>query len=96
MIHQPSIGGTRYISDLELQRDEIKRTKGLGRVSAENCGPSYEKVLKDFTIIGWMRSGAIRHVDKIPIALKFCFSLMTCQRNAGSGLCVTERETSSI
>jgi ATP-dependent Clp protease protease subunit len=70
MIHQPSIGGTQgTASDLEITAREIKRTKELGaRILAENCGQSYEKVLKDFDRDYWMdATEAVQYgiVDKI-------------------------------
>ena len=70
MIHQPSIGGTQgTASDLEITAREIRRTKELGaRILAENCGQTYEKVLKDFDRDYWMDSKeAVEYgiVDKI-------------------------------
>jgi ATP-dependent Clp protease protease subunit len=70
MIHQPSIGGTQgTASDLEITAREIRRTKELGaRILAENCGQSYEKVLKDFDRDYWMdATEAVQYgiVDKI-------------------------------
>lgn len=70
MIHQPSIGGTQgTASDLEITAREIRRTKELGaRILAENCGQSYEKVLKDFDRDYWMDANeAVQYgiVDKI-------------------------------
>jgi ATP-dependent Clp protease, protease subunit len=55
MIHQPS-GGTRGVaSDIEIQVDEILKTKKLGaEILAENCGQSVEKVMKDFNRDYWM------------------------------------------
>lgn len=56
MIHQPSIGGTQgTASDLEITAREIRRTKELGaRILAENCGQTFEKVMKDFDRDYWM------------------------------------------
>lgn len=57
MIHQPSIGGTyRGVSaDLEIQAEQIQKTKEIGaRILAENCGQTYEKIMKDFDRDYWM------------------------------------------
>lgn len=57
MIHQPSIGGVYQgrAADIEIQAQQIEKTKELGaRILAENCGQSYEKVLKDFDRDYWM------------------------------------------
>jgi ATP-dependent Clp protease protease subunit len=56
MIHQPSIGGAQgSASDLAITAREIKRTKELGaRILAENCGQTFEKVMKDFDRDYWM------------------------------------------
>lgn len=57
MIHQPSIGGVMQgrASDLEIQAKQIIKTKELGaRILAENCGQSYDKVMKDFDRDYWM------------------------------------------
>ncbi len=55
MIHQPS-GGARGVSaDIEIQANEIIKTKDLGaRLLAENCGQTYERVMKDFNRDYWM------------------------------------------
>jgi ATP-dependent Clp protease protease subunit len=55
MIHQPS-GGARGVSaDIEIQANEIIKTKDLGaRILAENCGQTYERVMKDFNRDYWM------------------------------------------
>jgi ATP-dependent Clp protease protease subunit len=57
MIHQPSYGG--YIqgraADIEINAKQIIKTRELGaKILAENCGQSYEKVLKDFNRDYWM------------------------------------------
>lgn len=57
MIHQPSIGGhiQGVSADLEIQAVQTKKVKELGaRILAENCGQSFEKVLKDFDRDYWM------------------------------------------
>lgn len=49
MIHQPSGGTGGNASNIEIQATELQKTKELGaRILAENCGQSYEKILKDF------------------------------------------------
>ena len=49
MIHQPSGGGRGTSADLEIMAVQIKKTKELGaRILAENCGQTYEKVMRDF------------------------------------------------
>lgn len=70
MIHQPSIGGTQgTAADLEITAREIRRTKELGaRILAENCGQSFEKVMRDFDRDYWMDAKeAVEYgiVDKI-------------------------------
>ena len=57
MIHQPSIGGYMQgrASDLEIQAKQINKTKELGaKILADNCGQTYEKVMKDFDRDYWM------------------------------------------
>lgn len=58
MIHQPSIGGAQgSASDLAITAREIKRTKELSaQILADNCGHSFEKVMKDFDRDYWMNS----------------------------------------
>lgn len=55
MIHQPS-GGTRGVaSDIEITAQEILKTKEISaRILAENCGQSFEKIMKDFNRDHWM------------------------------------------
>ena len=55
MIHQPS-GGTRGpASDIEITAQEILKTKELSaQILADNCGQSFEKVMKDFNRDHWM------------------------------------------
>jgi len=57
MIHQPSLGG--YFQDqatnLEITAKQIKKTKLDGaRILADNCGQTFEKILKDFERDFWM------------------------------------------
>lgn len=55
MIHQPSGGAQGLSADIEIQAREIIKTKELGaRLLAENCGQSFEKVMKDFDRDYWM------------------------------------------
>lgn len=70
MIHQPSIGGAQgTAADLEITAREIIRTKQLGaRILADNCGQTFEKVMKDFDRDYWMNAEeAVKYgiVDKI-------------------------------
>lgn len=49
MIHQPSGGSGGNASDIEIQAAELIKTKELGaKLLAENCGQSFEKIMKDF------------------------------------------------
>lgn len=55
MIHQPSGGGRGTSADLEIMAVQIKKTKEMGaRILADNCGQTYEKVMKDFDRDYWM------------------------------------------
>ena len=55
MIHQPSGGGRGTSADLEIMAVQMLKTKQLGaRILAENCGQTYEKVMKDFDRDYWM------------------------------------------
>ena len=55
MIHQPSGGANGVASDIEIQMEEIIKTKLLGaEILAANCGQSVEKVTKDFNRDHWM------------------------------------------
>ena len=58
MIHQPSLGGFQgTASDIEIQTNEIVKTKGLSaQILADNCGQSFEKVMKDFNRDHWLSS----------------------------------------
>lgn len=58
MIHQPSIGGAQgSASDLAITAREIKRTKELSaQILADNCGHTFDKVMKDFDRDYWMNS----------------------------------------
>ncbi|WP_297822457.1 ATP-dependent Clp protease proteolytic subunit [Segetibacter sp.] len=57
MIHQPSLGGYYQgtSADLEIQAVQTQKTKELGaRILAENCGKSFEQIMKDFDRDYWM------------------------------------------
>ncbi|HZW77038.1 MAG TPA: ATP-dependent Clp protease proteolytic subunit [Flavobacteriaceae bacterium] len=71
MIHQPS-GGTRGVaSDIEITAREILLTKEISaRILAENCGQSFDRVMKDFNRDHWMGAeesleyGIVDHILK--------------------------------
>ncbi len=71
MIHQPSIGGVFQGKsvDIEITARQIQKTKELGaKLLADNCGQTYEKVMKDFDRDYWMDATealAYGIVDKI-------------------------------
>ena len=55
MIHQPSGGGQGTSADLEIMADQIRKIKELGAlILDENCGQTFEKVMKDFDRDYWM------------------------------------------
>jgi len=55
MIHQPSGGARGPASDIEITAQEILKTKELSaKILADNCGQTYEKVMKDFNRDHWM------------------------------------------
>ena len=55
MIHQPSGGARGQASNIEIQAREIIKTKEIGaRILAENCGQTYDKIMKDFNRDYWM------------------------------------------
>jgi ATP-dependent Clp protease, protease subunit len=55
MIHQPSGGGRGTSADLDIMALQIKKAKDLGaKILAENCGQTFEKVMKDFDRDYWM------------------------------------------
>jgi len=55
MIHQPSGGAGGPASDIEIQMDEILKTKKLGaEILALNCGQTFDKIMKDFNRDYWM------------------------------------------
>ena len=69
MIHQPSGGARGQASDIEITAKEIILTKELSaHILADNCGQTFEKVMKDFNRDHWMgaeESVAYGIVDKI-------------------------------
>ena len=55
MIHQPSGGARGQASDIEITAKEIIITKELSaNILADNCGQSFEKIMKDFNRDHWM------------------------------------------
>lgn len=56
MIHQPATGGWQAnAKDIEINAKHILKTKELtAKILAENCGQSYQKVIKDFDRDYWM------------------------------------------
>ncbi len=55
MIHQPSGGARGQASNIEIQAQEIIKTKELSaKILADNCGQKMEKVMKDFNRDYWM------------------------------------------
>ena len=55
MIHQPSGGAGGQASDIQIQMEEILKTKQRGaEILAENCGQTVEKIMKDFNRDFWM------------------------------------------
>lgn len=55
MIHQPSGGARGQASDIEITAKEIIKTKELSaKILAENCGQSFETIMKDFNRDHWM------------------------------------------
>jgi ATP-dependent Clp protease protease subunit len=55
MIHQPSGGGRGTSADLEIMALQIQKTKEMGaQLLADNCGQTFEKVMKDFDRDYWM------------------------------------------
>lgn len=69
MIHQPSGGGRGTSADLEIMAVQMQKTKEMGaRILAENCGQTFEKVMKDFDRDYWMDANeSIKYgiVDKL-------------------------------
>ena len=55
MIHQPSGGGQGTSADLEIMAVQVQKTKEMGaKILADNCGQTFEKVMKDFDRDYWM------------------------------------------
>lgn len=55
MIHQPSGGAQGQASNIEIQAAEILKIKDQSaRILGENCGQSYERIIKDFNRDYWM------------------------------------------
>ena len=55
MIHQPRGGGRGPSADLEIMAVQMQKTKEMGaQLLADNCGQTFEKVMKDFDRDYWM------------------------------------------
>ena len=55
MIHQPSGGAGGPASNIQIQMEEIIKTKKLGaEILAANCNQPVEKIMKDFNRDYWM------------------------------------------
>ena len=55
MIHQPSGGAGGQASDIEIQMNEIIKTKKLGaEILAVNCGQPVDRIMKDINRDYWM------------------------------------------
>ncbi|TAF75991.1 MAG: ATP-dependent Clp protease proteolytic subunit [Bacteroidetes bacterium] len=57
MIHQPSIGGMYQGRSVEIETHaaQIRKTKEQGaKILADNCGKTFEQVMKDFDRDYWM------------------------------------------
>jgi ATP-dependent Clp protease protease subunit len=55
MIHQPSGGARGTSADIEITANEILKTKELSaQMLADNCGQTFEKVMKDFNRDYWL------------------------------------------
>ena len=69
MIHQPSGGARGPASDIQITANEIILTKELSaQILADNCGQTFEKVMKDFNRDHWMgaeESVSYGIVDKV-------------------------------
>jgi len=58
MIHQPSGGADGPASDIEIQIEELLKTKKLGaEILAKNCGKTVDEIMKDFNRDYWMSAG---------------------------------------
>jgi ATP-dependent Clp protease protease subunit len=69
MIHQPSGGGQGTSADLEIMAEQIRKIKKLGaQILADNCGQTFDRVMKDFDRDYWMNAeesvnyGIVDHV----------------------------------
>ncbi len=58
MIHQPSLGGMYgQATDIEITANEIQKTKELSaKILADNCGKTFEQVMKDFDRDYWLNA----------------------------------------
>ena len=72
MIHQPLVWGgwiTGQASDIQIEAEEMLREKkSLTEVMAQNCGKTYEQLLKDMDRNNWMTAEEAKKyglIDKI-------------------------------
>lgn len=57
MIHQPSGGAQGQASNIEIQAQEIVKTKELSaQILADNCGQKFDRIMKDFNRDYWMNA----------------------------------------
>lgn len=55
MIHQPSGGAQGQSSDIQIQAQEILKTKKIGaQILADNCGQDFDRIMQDFDRDYWM------------------------------------------
>ncbi len=57
MIHQPSLGGMfqAVSADIEIQAIQMEKTKAISaKILAENCGKTFDQIMKDFDRDYWM------------------------------------------
>ena len=55
MIHQPSGGAGGPASNIEIQLDELLKTKRVGaEILGKNCGKTAKQIMKDFDRDYWM------------------------------------------
>lgn len=74
MIHQPSGGARGPASDIEITAQEIVKTKELSaRLLAENCGQTFEKIMKDFNRDHWM--GGPMNLSPMELLIRLLYKL---------------------
>ena len=74
MIHQPSVGGIQgQATDIEISAQQLLLVKQKSaQILADNCGKSYDEIMKDFDRDYWMSAEeALKYgiVDKISTAI---------------------------